>query len=85
MSTVPGWRPTQIAVGFRRCSSIAKFLLAALFHFQLNSPLWPDAQPYDTIFFAVVALLLVWIYRGTMFDHAGSVTDVIPSDTGVQP
>jgi len=23
-------------------------LLPALFHFQLNNPLWPDAQPYDT-------------------------------------
>jgi len=22
-------------------------LLAALFHFQLNNPLWPDAQPSD--------------------------------------
>lgn len=34
-------------------------LIAALFHFQLNNPLWPDAQPWDMMLFAVLAVALV--------------------------
>jgi uncharacterized protein len=54
-------------------------LLAALFHFQLNNPLWPDAQPYDTIFFVVVAVFVVWLNRQMMFSRSGSVTEVVPT------
>ena len=53
-------------------------LLAALFHFQLSNPLWPDAQPYDTIFFVLVALLVVWVNREQMFSRSAGVTEVIP-------
>jgi hypothetical protein len=52
-------------------------LLAALFHFQLNNPLSPDGQPYDTIFFVAAALLTVWLHRATMFTRDGAVTWVI--------
>ena len=34
-------------------------LIAALFHFQLNNPLWPDAQPWDMMGFAALAVALV--------------------------
>ncbi|MGL5011462.1 MAG: CPBP family intramembrane glutamic endopeptidase [Paracoccaceae bacterium] len=54
-------------------------LLPALMHFQLNNPLWPDAQPYDTIFFAAAAGLAVWLNRDTMFSGHGAVTAVIPA------
>ena len=29
-------------------ASRGSILWPALFHFQVNNPLWPDAQPYDT-------------------------------------
>lgn len=53
-------------------------LAAFLFHFQLNNPLWPDAQPYDTIFFVLAALVAIWFNRDTMFNRDGAFTDVIP-------
>jgi uncharacterized protein len=53
-------------------------LLAALFHFQLNNPLWPDAQPHDTIVFGAAALVVVALNRTTMFTRAGAVTRVVP-------
>ena len=59
-------------------ASRGSILLAALYHFQLNNPLWPDAQPYDTWFFVATAVLVVWLNRATMFSRTGAVTAVIP-------
>ena len=59
-------------------ASRGSILLAALFHFQLNNPLWPDAQPYDTVFFVAAAGLIVWRNRATMFTREDAVTRVIP-------
>lgn len=53
-------------------------LWAMLFHFQLNNPLWPDAQPYDTTIFAAAAVLVVWLNRSTMFTRDAACTRVIP-------
>jgi uncharacterized protein len=59
-------------------ASHGSILLPLLMHFQLNNPLWPDAQPYDTLFFVAAAALVVWVNRKTMFRRAGSgVTDII--------
>ena len=60
-------------------ASRGSILLPALFHFQLINPLWPDAQPYDTYFFVLVAVIIVWLNRSTMFTRAGAVTEVIPA------
>lgn len=54
-------------------------LLPALFHFQLINPLWPDAQPYDTYLFVLVAVAIVWLNRATMLTRVGAVTAVIPA------
>lgn len=59
--------------------SRGSILLPALLHFQLINPLWPDAQPYDTIFFVAAAVLVVWLNRKVMFNREWSVTEVIPS------
>lgn len=61
-------------------ASRGSILLPALFHFQLNNPIWPDAQPYDTFAFLAAAILVVWINRKTMFIRKGSVTEVIPRE-----
>lgn len=59
-------------------ASRGSLLLAVLYHFQANNPLWPDAQPYDTYFFVAVAVIVVWLNRRTMFQKGGAVSDVIP-------
>lgn len=57
-------------------------LWAALFHFQLNNPLWPDAQPYDTWVFVAVAVLVVWLNRADMLRRGGAVVTgvAVPGD-----
>ncbi|MEE4111306.1 MAG: hypothetical protein V2I40_00735 [Desulfobacteraceae bacterium] len=59
-------------------SSHGSILLPALFHLQVINPLWPDAQPYDTWLFAVVAGIVVWLNRCEMFARGTAMTDVIP-------
>lgn len=51
-------------------------LIAALFHFQMNNPLWPDAQPWDTWVFVAAAGITLWICRGTMFRRGGGATAI---------
>lgn len=58
--------------------SRGSILLPALFHFQLNNPIWPDAQPYDSALFVAVAVLVAWLNRKALFTREGAVTGVIP-------
>ncbi len=53
-------------------------LLAMLFHFQLNNPLWPDAQLNDTAVFVTAAALVTFLNRKAMFSQGTAVTSVIP-------
>ena len=62
-------------------ASRGSILWPALFHFQVNNPLWPDAQPYDTDFFVGVAALVVWINRRAMLTRDGAVTEAFAPDT----
>jgi membrane protease YdiL (CAAX protease family) len=57
-------------------------LLPALLHFQLNNPLWPDAQPYDMFVFVAVALWVVWFKRKELLDCETGVKEVIPQPEG---
>ena len=59
-------------------ASRGSILLPALFHFQIINPIWPDAQPYDTLFFVAAALLVVWFNRYAMFSREWVVTEVVP-------
>jgi membrane protease YdiL (CAAX protease family) len=67
-------------------ASRGSILLPALFHFQLVNPIWPDAQPYDTLFFVAAAVLVVWFNRKTTFSREWCVTEVIaePANTALQ-
>lgn len=53
-------------------------LLPALLHWQLINPLWPDVQPYDNWMMVVVALVVVWINRASMFSRQNAITEVLP-------
>jgi len=58
-------------------------LLPAIFHFMLNNPIWPDAQPYDTYLLVPAAVLVAWLNRETMFTKESAVRDVIPGGGSV--
>lgn len=59
-------------------ASRGSIFLPALFHFMLINPVWPDAQPYDTYIFALIAVVIVWLHRKSMFSSINSVTEVVP-------
>ncbi|NBC22043.1 MAG: CPBP family intramembrane metalloprotease [Gammaproteobacteria bacterium] len=58
-------------------ASRGSILLPLLFHFWLNNPLWPDAQPYDMYLFCAAAVVVVWLNRRTMFDRRGAAVGVV--------
>jgi membrane protease YdiL (CAAX protease family) len=56
-------------------------LVAVVFHAQMNGPAWPDAQPWDMVFFVVVAILVVAVARRTMLSgEAGATSVLMPGD-----
>ncbi|WP_114964286.1 type II CAAX endopeptidase family protein [Alkalilacustris brevis] len=52
-------------------------LVAVLFHWQLNMPMWPDAQPWDMYLFAALALAVTWAKRDAMFSREGAATRIM--------
>ena len=52
-------------------------LIAVLYHFQMNGPAWPDAQPWDTLLFVIVAVVIVLLNRRSMLTREGAVTEVL--------
>jgi len=58
-------------------SSRGSLLIAALFHFQVNGPAWPDAQSLGFVLFAVIAVIVVIVNRKAMFSREAGVTDVL--------
>jgi membrane protease YdiL (CAAX protease family) len=58
-------------------------LIAVLFHFQMNGPAWPDAQPWENFLFAAVAVVVVVLNRRTMLTCDEAVTEVLmPGEEG---
>ena len=57
-------------------ASSGSLLLAVLVHFQLNNPIYPDAQPYDSILFTLLAAIVVFVARKQMFDPTEGVTNI---------
>jgi membrane protease YdiL (CAAX protease family) len=52
-------------------------LIAALYHFQMNNPAWPDAQPWDMLVFILAAVVVAWLNRKPLLSRAEAVTDVL--------
>lgn len=67
-----------ILTGFYNAAR-GSILVAVLFHWQVNMPIWPDAQPWDMYLFVALAVVVVWLDRAAMFSRSGAATVVIPS------
>jgi uncharacterized protein len=59
-------------------------LIAALYHFQMMNPIFPNAQPWDTLLFFLAAVVVVWMNRHNMFRRGAGVTDVLMPDASEQ-
>ncbi len=57
--------------------SKGSILLAAVMHYQLMNPIWPDAQPYDTYILTIVAVLLIVFKHRMFFTKEHSVSEII--------
>ncbi len=52
-------------------------LIPILIHFQLNNPIWPDAQPWDNYIILFIAIIIVLFNRHTIFKKGSGITDVL--------
>ena len=63
-------------------ASRGSLLIAVFYHFQMMNPIWPDAQPWDSLLIIIAAVIIVWLNRSTMFHQGDGVMDVLmPSET----
>ena len=58
-------------------ASRGSLLIAILYHLNIMNPIFPDAQPYDSFLLAIVAVIIIWLNRDTMFRRGSGVTDVL--------
>lgn len=58
-------------------ASGGSLLVAVLFHFQVNGPAWPDAQPWDSVILAALAVAVVAVNRGQLLDRNASATALL--------
>lgn len=58
-------------------ASRGSILIAVLFHFQINNPIWPDALPWAALFFSIAAVAVVTWHRKTMLHRGTGVTGVL--------
>jgi len=58
-------------------SARGSLLIAYLYHFQVINPIFPDAQPWDNLLFAIAAVIIVWLNRRRMFPHGAGVIDIL--------
>jgi hypothetical protein len=54
-------------------------LIAMLFHYQMNLPIWPEAQPWENYLFEAVAVIVVIIERESMLRRGARVTEILAS------
>lgn len=62
--------------------SRGSLLLPFLLHFQMNNPIWPDAQPWDNFLLAALAILIVWLNRRKLFQRGAGLTHILMSEEG---
>ena len=55
-------------------------LIAMIYHFQMNGPAWPDAQPWENFIFAAIAIAIVAFMWRAMTTREGAATKIFVSD-----
>ena len=60
-------------------ASRGSLLIAILYHIQIMNPIFPDAQPWDYLLFALAAVVIVFLNRRQMFQRGSGVMDVLGS------
>ena len=60
-------------------------LIPVIYHFQLNGPIWPDAQPIDSFLFILIAVVVVVVNRRKLFMRGGAPTDLFAPDSAGRP
>lgn len=60
--------------------SRGSLLIPILLHFQLNNPIWPDAQPWDNLLITIIAVVVVALKHRTIFQRDAGVTDILVPD-----
>jgi membrane protease YdiL (CAAX protease family) len=63
-------------------SARGSLLIAYLYHFQMMNPIFPDAQPWDNLLFALAAVFIVILNRRMMFKKGAGVTQVLMPEQG---
>ncbi len=56
--------------------SKGSIIIAALFHFQINNPVWPDAHLWSSILFTLAALIILIVKRKEMLSMDAGVTEL---------
>jgi uncharacterized protein len=64
-------------------ASKGSLLIAAAYHFQINGPAWPEAQPWENWLFAGAAVVVMVVCRRSMFSRDGAVTGVLATEQPV--
>lgn len=63
-------------------SSRGSLIIAVLFHFQINNPIWPDGKPWDFLLFSIVAVVIVVLNWDKMLTRKDSITEVLMPGEG---
>jgi len=61
-------------------ASRGSLLIAILYHLNMMNPMFPDAQPWDNLLFAIAAAVIVFLNRRQMFQHGAGVTEVLGAE-----
>ena len=64
-------------------NSRGSILIAILYHLLVMNPMFPDAQPWDYLFWVIAGVVVVWLNRRTMFQRGTGITEVLfPTNSG---
>ncbi len=61
-------------------ASRGSLLISILYHLNVMNPIFPDAQSWDNLLFAIVAAIVVFLNRRQMFQRGTGVTDMLGAD-----
>ena len=61
-------------------ASRGSLLIAILYHLNIMNPIFPDAQPWDSLLLVIVAVVIVFLNRQQMFRRGSGVTEVLHTE-----